>query len=58
MTQIVETRPFPETFPPGRRQDWQDRAVSPSYVEEVAPAEASVFAAPPPIPWPRVFPGL
>jgi hypothetical protein len=29
MTQIVETRPLPETFPPGRRQDWQDRAVPP-----------------------------
>jgi hypothetical protein len=59
MTQIVETRPFPETFPPGRPQDWPDQPAPTPGGHEADPAEeVPLFTAPPQIPWPRVFPGL
>jgi len=58
MTQIVETRPFPETFPAGRSQ-WQDRPAPTPDRPDAAPAEeVPLLNAPPPMPFPRIFPGL
>jgi hypothetical protein len=59
MTQIVETRPLPETFPPGRPQDRQDHPARAPSRQEADPAEeVPFFTALPQMPWPRIFPGL
>ncbi len=60
MTQIVETRPAAETLPAGCRQERFDQpaARTPKPPETVSTEETLPFAAPPPAPWPRIFPGL
>ena len=58
MTQIVETRPLPETFPPGRPQDGRGAAQKPARQEADPAEEVPLFIAPPQMPWPRIFPGL
>jgi hypothetical protein len=56
MIQIVETRSSPDTRPETRLQ--QDSTAPPRDSEESGALEEATWVSPPPIPWPRVFPGL
>ena len=65
MTQIVETLPLVAAGQPQGRRTWHPQsdvqgAGSTHNVEEAGAAEAAapLLVDPPPIPWPRVFPGL
>lgn len=63
MIQIENTWPAAEPFPPGRTRNWparpDRRAQMPDPQGAASDEEAPLFpTAPPPMPWPRIFPGL
>jgi hypothetical protein len=56
MMQIGDLQPKPQTFPNASPAE-SDKQQSPTHRVPVAEQEP-LFVSPPPLPWPRVFPGL